>query len=234
MHPVEGSGSVRRNGGQVLVAPLSWLVWLGAAAAGVSSTGAAAQGFERTSGATAGFEKGKLGGLVLWSVDVPLGSIREHAADPSPIGFELQLRRWLSPELSLGASGQWNTYLDERPRSTYERENAALTATAYNDIQLAVLRLLLHYYPLESGWALPYVGPHVGIGWARFRTQTADLELSESDASISIGAEAGAFFPMGPYGPKLVAGVRYSLLPALELARATNMQAFTVQVGLGF
>jgi hypothetical protein len=221
------------------VAPLSWLLWLGAAVAsgsGVGASGTATQGADNPSGATAdgSFKKGKLGGVVLWDVDVPLGSVREFAADPSPIGLELQLRRWVSPELSLGVSGQWNTYLDERPRSTYERENAALTATAYNDIQLAVLRMLLHYYPLQSGWALPYLGPHVGIGWARFRTQTADLELAENEASISVGAEAGAFFPMGPYGPMLAADVRYSLLPSMEFARATNLQMVTVHVGLGF
>jgi hypothetical protein len=225
------------------VASLSSIVWLAAAAAAGSGPSEAAAGASAATtrdiaptpgAAAAAFEAGKVGGVVLWDVDVPLGSVRDFTADPSPIGFEFQLRRWLSSELSLGASAQWNTYLDERPRSTYERENAALTATAYNDIQLAVLRGLLHYYPLQSGWALPYVGPHIGLGWTRFRTQTADLELAEDEVSLSVGAEAGAFFPMGPYGPMLAADIRYSLLPSMEFSSVTNMQMFTLHIGLGF
>lgn len=180
-------------------------------------------------------EQGSMLGFMGWGVNVPVGSVRSFAANTSFLGFEAQFRYWLSPNLSLGASGEWATFVDEQPRTTYEIDNVAVTATSYNHIQTSSARFLVHYYPIVAGSFLPYIGPHVGVGWSMFELEAADLAISDSESSIAVGLEGGAAFPLGERGPTLLVNIRYSFLPTAEFRRAVdNMQTVGMLVGVGF
>jgi hypothetical protein len=179
--------------------------------------------------------KGRLSGFMGWSFNVPLGSVRDFSSVMSPLGFELQFQGWVLPNLSLGLSGEWSTFVDNRPRTTYELESAAVTATAYNYLQTTSARLLVHYYFLGEGPLLPYVGPHVGVSWASFDSEAADLSLTDSQVSVVFGGEAGVEVPFGRSAPVVLLNVRYSLAPALEFRDAvSNVQTLGLMIGIGF
>src|SRR6185295_10109656 len=130
---------------------------------------------------------GRISGFMGWGFNVPLGSMRDFTAVVSPLGFEVQLHGWVTRNISLGVAGDWATYVDNRPRTTYEVSNGAVTATAYNYTQTSSARFLAHYYFVDAGPVLPYLGAHVGVTWSTFETQAADLILADSEVSVAFG-----------------------------------------------
>jgi hypothetical protein len=179
--------------------------------------------------------QGRVSGFLGWTFNVPLGSVRNFSSVMSPLGFELQLQAWVLPALSVGVSGEWATFVDNRPRSTYTLDTGALTATAYNYMQSTSARLLVHYFFLGDAVLLPYVGPHVGVTWVAFDSEAADLALTGSQASIVLGAEAGVEVPFGRDAPVAMLNVRYSVAPAAEFRDAvSNVQTLGMIIGIGF
>ena len=178
---------------------------------------------------------GKLAGVVGWEFTVPLGSVRSFSANVSPLGLELQLRYWLQQQLSLSLAGDWTWFGDVRPRTTYQFDHATVRATAYDSMVSSTLRLGAQYYLLREGLALPYVGPHLGAGWTRYRAETADLELSEDEFSFVYGAEAGVLLPMAGSGPMFLFQVRYAAQPGSEFRSiVSNVQTLTFTAAVGF
>jgi hypothetical protein len=179
--------------------------------------------------------QGRVSGFLGWTFNVPLGSVRDFSSVMSPLGFELQVQAWVLPALSVGVSGEWSTFVDNRPRSTYELDSGAVTATAYNYMQSTSARLLVHYFFLGDAPMLPYVGPHVGVTWVAFDSEAADLVLTGSQASIVLGAEAGVEVPFGRNAPVALLNVRYSVAPAVEFRDAvSNVQTLGLIIGIGF
>lgn len=179
--------------------------------------------------------RNSLGGAVGWNFNMPLGSVRDFAANISPLGLEIQLRYWFSRRISFGLSGEWDSYTDVRPRSSYQVDNGALTATAYNQLFSAALRFIPTLYLIEDGPALPFVAPNIGVAWNEYRSKAADLELSDSAVSIVYGVEAGVLIPTPMDGPMFVFQLRYSALPASEFRNQTgNVQSLALMAGLAF
>src|SRR5918994_1572320 len=78
---------------------------------------------------------GRVSGFMGWAFSMPLGSARDLTANVSPLGFELQFSGWITSNISVGVSGEWVTYVDERPRDTVTVEDTSITATQYNAMQ---------------------------------------------------------------------------------------------------
>jgi len=178
--------------------------------------------------------EGRISGFMGWGFNVPLGSMRDFTAVVSPLGFEVQLHAWITRNITLGVAGDWATYVDNRPRTTYSVDNAAVTATAYNYTQTSSARFLAHYYLIDDGPVLPYVGAHVGVTWSFFETQAADLLINDSEVSVSFGGEAGIEVPMGRNAPVALVNVRYSVAPAAEFRNVSNVQSLGLMLGIGF
>lgn len=174
--------------------------------------------------------KGDTASFLAYDFGVPLGSVRDFSANVSPVGVDLQFRGWVMDQVSLGLSAGWSSFVDERPRSTFNVENAAITASAYNRMQMTNARLLVHYY-LGQGNVRPYIGPNIGLGWTWFEMEAADLALSDTQFSMNFGGELGALFGDDP---AVLANLRYTWIPAAEfLGVVSNVQTLSAQVGIG-
>jgi len=169
---------------------------------------------------------------VNWDVAIPVGSVHDFSANASAAGFELLFQYWLNQHLTIGGSMDWQTYWDARPRTTYQIENGAVTATADNSVQNGAARFLARYYILEQGPVLPYAGLNIGIGWTTFQSAAADLLLYDNTVSVLLGAELGAAIVTGRDVPLFTIGARYSNLPAANFMKVENVQAFTFQFGV--
>lgn len=174
--------------------------------------------------------RGDTASFIAYDFGVPLGSMRDFTANVSPIGVELQFRGWVADRISLALSADWSSFVDERPRTTYSLENAMVTASTYNSLQMTNARLAAHYY-LGQGNVRPYIGPHAGVGWSWFETEVADLALSDTQFSVLLGAELGALFGRDP---SILGNLRYSWLPSADfLGVVSNVQTISAQVGIG-
>jgi hypothetical protein len=177
--------------------------------------------------------KGRMSGFIAYDFAIPLGTVRDFTENVSPLGLELQFRGWLLSNLSLGITGEWSTFLDDRPRTTYQVENGAVTADAYNYMITTNVRFLAHYYFMDSGKFRPYIGPHIGMGWSSFQSEAADLVLSDTQFSVAFGGDLGAIIVPSPE-LLVLANVRYSSQPASEfLNLVDNVQTISMQVGVG-
>jgi len=178
---------------------------------------------------------GRVSGFMGWAFNMPLGSARDFTANISPLGFELQFSGWITPNISVGVSGEWATYVDDRERATVTVDDTSITATQYNAMQTTSARLIAHYAFLSSGPVRPYVGPHVGVSWTTFDSEAADLVQSDTQVSVNFGAEAGMEIPFGLYAPVGLVNLRYSVSPAAEFRNTvTNVQALALLLGIGF
>jgi hypothetical protein len=178
---------------------------------------------------------GDVSGFMGWAFNVPFGSVRDFAAVVSPLGFEIQFNGWVLDNLSLGVSGEWATYVDNRPRTTVTVDQSAITATAYNYMQTTSAHFLVHYFFPGGGPVRPYIGPHAGVSWTMFDLEAADLALSDSEFSFNFGGEAGVEIPFGHNAPVALVNLRYSFAPAAEFRNiVTNVQSFGLMLGIGF
>ena len=167
-----------------------------------------------------------------WDIGIPVGSAQSFTGNTSAVGFELLGQYWLTSHVTVGASIDWQTYWDTRPRSTYTVENGAITATTDNSIRNGGGRAIARYYFLDQGVALPYAGLNIGVGWSTFQTAASALSLYDNAVSVLLGGELGALFAVSPDAPLVSVGARYTTLPAANFLAVTNVQSITFQIGL--
>jgi len=168
-----------------------------------------------------------------WDFGIPIGNVHDFTSNVSGLGFDISLRYWLHPRFTIGAEVEWQTYRDDKPRTTYPITDGAVTATAYNSLQTGSLRATADFYLLDRGPVLPFIGASVGYGWSTFQSAAADIQLYDNQDSVVVGAELGGLFALAPRAPLLLVAARYSAAPSLEFLRTvTDVQAITLQVGL--
>jgi hypothetical protein len=166
-----------------------------------------------------------------YNVGIPVGSVHDFTSKVSGVGFEFLDKFWLSEQLTLGIGIDWQTFTDDKPRTTYPIENGAVTATAYNSVQQAAIRAGADYYIATGGALEPFIGLNAGFAWSTFQTSAADIALYDDQESFIVGGELGALFSV-PQGPMLFLTGRYSYQPSAEfLSSVTDLQAVTIQIG---
>jgi len=173
-----------------------------------------------------------MGGMA-WNVGFPIGSVHNFTSDASAAGLELLVKYWIHPRITIGASVDWQTYADEKPRTTYQLRNGAVTATAYNSVLLGAVRAGGDFYFLDEGPVLPYVGANIGFGWSTLQTAAADFALYDNQSSIVLGAEAGIVIDPSPRAPKILLGGRYTAEPVVSfLDSVHDVQTIVLQLGV--
>jgi hypothetical protein len=170
---------------------------------------------------------------IAYDVGIPVGSVHKFTSNVSGVGFDISLRYWIHPQITIGGEVEWQTYRDDKPRTTYPITNGAVTATAYNSAQIGSLRAGADYYFLDRGPALPFVGVSVGYGWSTFQSAAADIALYDNQDSVVIGGELGSIFVLAPRAPLVLLAARYSYAPSMEfLSSVKDVQQITLQLGL--
>lgn len=174
-----------------------------------------------------------MGGMA-WNVGIPVGSVSNFTSNVSAAGLELLLKYWVHPQITIGAVADWQTFTDQRPRTTYQLNHGALTATAYNSVLTGAVRAGGDFYFLAEGPVLPYVGANVGFGWATLQTSAADIAIYDNQSSVVLGLEAGALVNFGGSRvPLLLLGARYSGEPAVSFLKTVNdIQSIVLQIGV--
>ncbi len=167
-----------------------------------------------------------------WDVGFPVGSVHDFTQAVSGLGFEFMARYFVLPQLTVGVGADFQSFAAAQPRTTYQVNNGALTATAYNSVQNAALRASVHYYFLKDAPVVPYAGLSVGVGWSTFQSAAADLAFYDNQASVLLGGDVGALLPVPNSGVALLAAVRYLALPAADFLSVSNVQTLSLQFGL--
>jgi hypothetical protein len=159
--------------------------------------------------------------------------VRDFTSNASAAGLELLLKYWVHPQITIGASVDWQTFAEQRPRTTYQRPNGAITATAYNSLLMGAIRVGGDFFFLDDGPVLPYAGANIGFGWSTLQTTAADLALYDNQSSIVLGLQAGVMITTGQKGLAFLIGGRYSAEPVVSfLDTVKDVQTVTLQLGV--
>jgi opacity protein-like surface antigen len=181
---------------------------------------------------SAGTYQGRFMVGIGWDVGMPIGSAHDFTQNLSPAGFALSFQYFATSNLSVGASMDWQTYWDSRPRTTNQISNGAITATADNSIQNGAARAMARWYFIDHGPILPYAGFNIGVGWSTFQSTAATLVLYDNTVSVLVGGELGAAFAPSRTSPLLTLSARYTTLPAADFLTVTDVQSITFQLGM--
>jgi opacity protein-like surface antigen len=181
---------------------------------------------------SAGSYQGRFMVGIGWDVGMPIGSAHNFTQNLSPAGFALSFQYFATSNLSVGASMDWQTYWDTRPRTTNQIQNGAITATADNSIQNGAARAMARWYFIDHGPVLPYAGFNIGVGWSTFQSTAATLVLYDNTVSVLVGGELGAAFAPSRTSPLLTLSARYTTLPAADFLTVTDVQSITFQLGM--
>jgi opacity protein-like surface antigen len=181
---------------------------------------------------SAGTYQGRFMVGIGWDVGMPIGSAHDFTQNLSPAGFALSFQYFATSNLSVGASMDWQTYWDSRPRTTNQINNGAITATADNSIQNGAARAMARWYFIDHGPVLPYAGFNIGVGWSTFQSTAATLVLYDNTVSVLVGGELGVAFAPSRTSPLLTLSARYTTLPAADFLTVTDVQSITFQLGM--
>jgi hypothetical protein len=168
-----------------------------------------------------------------WHLGIPIGSVTDFTDNVSGVGFDLLFKYWVHPRVTVGGGFDWQTFTDSRPRTTYQIENGAVTATAYNSVQLGNLRAGADFYLMDRGHLLPYLGAQVGFQWSTLQTIAADVALYDNQESVVVGGELGTLIAMDERSPFLMLAANYSYAPAVEFLNAVDdVQSISIRLGV--
>lgn len=146
---------------------------------------------------------------------VPVGSVRNFAADVAPLGFGADIRYWFRNNFSIGVGATFHR-LHESLEGTFPLERGAITATIHRDVEIFSVTPQAHVYlgSASSAKVIPYAGVGAGVSTAIFQVRISDLEVNHTSTGFAVSTEAGILFPVdrndGILFQALMIGARYS------------------------
>ena len=167
-----------------------------------------------------------------WEIAQPVGDFSNYVDKASLSGFSLESRSMLSRNTSAGISFSYNRFDQTFP--AYQRVNGTSTVTGplYRYADMFGVRLLGHYYFLQSEMLQPYVGGGVGGAWAYGYEQMADFTRTETSFNFILSPEAGVLIQLARGGTNLGLNlaVRYTYTTA-AMGTTKDDQTFSGIVG---
>jgi hypothetical protein len=167
-----------------------------------------------------------------WNLAFPVGSVTDFTSEVSAYGFEIPFRYWVQRHVAIGADVDWQTLVDDRPRTTRDYGDGAITATAYDTVQMGAVRAAAEYSFLENGHALPFIGADIGYAWSTFQTAAADITLYDNQDSVILGGRLGILFALAPDSPRFILSGKYSYQPSAEFLSVNDVQTVAIQIGM--
>jgi hypothetical protein len=128
-----------------------------------------------------------------YSMGFSAGDLHSYIGDMSPRGFDFHLMMRMRGHLYGGLSVGYNRFYEERPRQTYQLEDADVTATLFRSFRNVSLAATARYYLLNADHALrPYGGLRLGAAFVSSWTAVADFDDTDSVVGFLLTPEAGA------------------------------------------
>jgi len=144
-----------------------------------------------------------------WDVNVPVNN--NFTDNTSWDGFQLEYRKMIQPDLSVGLELNWTGYDKYIPRQTYQLQHGAVTTDFYNYLYTIPMTVNAHHYFHVNNRLYPYVGLALGATYAEMKLYYNTYVSSDYNWGFLIRPEVGAiykFFENDSWGVLL--GVRYN------------------------
>jgi hypothetical protein len=144
-----------------------------------------------------------------WDVNVPINN--NFTNKTSLDGFQVDYRKMIKPDLSVGLEINWAAYDQYYPRKTYQVQNGAVTTDFYSYMYTFPMALNVHHYFHVNNKIFPYAGLALGATYAEMELYYNTYVTTDYNWGFLVRPELGAilkFEENSPYG--LLIGARYS------------------------
>jgi opacity protein-like surface antigen len=144
-----------------------------------------------------------------WDVNVPINN--NFTNKTSLDGFQLEYRKMIKNDLSVGLEINWAGYDKYYPRKTYQIRNGAVTTDFYSYLYTFPMALTVHHYFHLNNMIHPYVGLGLGGTYAEMKLYYSTYVSSDYNWGFLVRPELGAIFKFSDFsGWGLLLGARYN------------------------
>ena len=152
-------------------------------------------------------------------------------------GGNIEYRRMIKPNLSVGLQGSWNSFEEYVPRTTYQKPDGsgAITSDIVKDVYSVPITLNVHYYFDNGDKLLPYAG--IGLG-TQYSDQTIYFNiygLEDETWGFVARPEVGLIYPFQGSHTAIYLSAAYNYASNNSDAMNTdNLSHFAASIGFIF
>lgn len=154
-----------------------------------------------------------------YDVGFPLSSTKDFAGQVSWRGLSLDMDRFVTENLAVGATFAWSVFLEKESDSYYERGDVLMHGTQVRYINNIPLLARISYY-LPANMLEPFISLGVGTSWQETRREIGTFAYVGNYWQFALRPEIGVIVPMGnSYGTAKVSytqGFKTDNAPALS------------------
>jgi Outer membrane protein beta-barrel domain len=167
-----------------------------------------------------------------WDINIPVNN--NFTNKTSLDGFQMDYRKMIKPDLSVGLEINWASYEQYYPRKTYQIPNGAVTTDFYSYLYTFPLAISVHHYFHGNNKIFPYAGLALGATYAEMKLFYNTYSSSDYNWGFLIRPELGAivkFSDNSSWG--LMIGARYNYSTNTQSNFKINgIQSVGFQLGL--
>ncbi len=127
----------------------------------------------------------------------PSSDFNDFIGEKSYRGVNIEYRRFLNDNISVGGYTGWNGFYEKTDRSTYYFDNGAISGVLYNYLYVLPLYANFHYYPFPGDIVQPFAGLAFGALYVNKESQMGILSVFEDSWHFGLAPEIGFFIPFG-------------------------------------
>lgn len=139
---------------------------------------------------------------ITYDMSAPLGATKDFADAGSFRGFGIDGRQFLSENITVGGSWNWNVFYERREQVLFEiDETKTIHGDQFRTGNYMPFMVNSHYYLGEDGGIRPFIGTGAGVIWKEELIQVGTYYVQNDNAwQFGITPEVGVFFPVGSAG----------------------------------
>jgi outer membrane protein W len=176
-----------------------------------------------------------------WDVTVPLGETSDYVGETSWLGFTMQWRKFMTPNVSVGVSFGWNVLYQRSfetqsfeftPDGSDRKINGDLSGEQFRYLNSFPMTVKAHYYlgdPYESK-IRPFAGVGVGVTPIQRKTEIGLVAITDTNWHFTVAPEVGILVPLNQVNLFFAANYNY----AFKVKNTIDYSFITFNIGLMF
>jgi opacity protein-like surface antigen len=146
---------------------------------------------------------------VQYSMGFGMGDTKSFVSTSSFRGATMEFRKYVKPNLAVGADVSWNVFYERKPFDTYTSGTVSLSGLQYRYINAVPIYISTDYFFKPGERVNPFVGLGIGTLYTKQNTDMNLYSLEKDSWAFALRPEAGIMFEANP-GMDLILAAKYN------------------------
>jgi opacity protein-like surface antigen len=144
-----------------------------------------------------------------WDVNIPVNN--GYISKTSYDGWQLEYRKMIKSDLSVGLELNWAGYYQYIPRQTHQLTHGAITSDFYKYLYTVPMALTAHHYFWVNDHMVPYAGLGLGATYSEEKLYYNTYVTDDYSWGFLVRPEVGLIYKFSALsGTSALLGVRYN------------------------